>query len=250
MIFIAGQNLFLQRDFLKMQPKSGRTPKILVVDDEQATLRTLKRNLSAYGYEIFTATSGEEALAELEIVLPDLMLLDLMMPSINGLEVCRRAREWNQLPIIVLSARGEERQKVEALELGADDYLTKPFGMDELIARIRVALRRVVQTTSEPEPIYSQDGLEINFAQRRVSLNGQEISLTSQQYELLKYLAHNARRILPHRTILREVWGTEYESETPYLHVFGSQLRQKIEPDSSRPRFIKTERGYGYRFGN
>jgi two-component system KDP operon response regulator KdpE len=236
-----------------MQPdprKSGHNPKILVVDDEQTTLRTLKRNLSAYGYEIFTATNGKEALAQLETILPDLMLLDLMMPGMDGLEVCRRTREWNQLPIIVLSARGEERQKVEALELGADDYLTKPFGMDELVARIRVALRRISQATPESEPVYTQDGLEINFAQRRVSLNGQEINLTSQQYALLQYLAHNPRRILPHRTILREVWGTEYETETQYLHVFVSQLRQKIEPDSSRPRFIKTERGYGYRFGN
>lgn len=224
--------------------------KILVVEDDTPTLRTLKRNLVGYGFEIFTAVNGEEALEQLEMNLPDLLLLDLMMPKLNGLEVCRLVREWNKLPIIILSAKGEERQKVEALEAGADDYLTKPFGMEELVARIRAALRRSQNTPLEPNPIFTLGKLKINYAQHQVMLDEQTISLTHQQYELLRYMTQNAGRLIPHRTLLTDVWGPEYSDETQYLHVFISQLRQKIETDPARPRYIRTERGFGYRFGS
>ncbi len=169
-----------------MENSTGSDPKvskILVVDDELPTLRILKRNLTGHKYEVLTASDGLEALRVLEQHLPNLMLLDLTMPKLNGLEVIRRARQWNQLPIIVLSALGEEHQKVEALELGADDYLTKPFGMNELIARIKVALRRVNQKLPEPANIFSMDGLEINFTRRLVTLHDQEVKLTPQQYD-------------------------------------------------------------------
>jgi two-component system KDP operon response regulator KdpE len=222
---------------------------ILVVDDEAPVLRTLKRNLSGYGYEVLTAADGVEALACVEENRPDLMLLDLNMPRLSGLEVCRRIRKWNQMPIIVLSARGDEQQKVEALDLGADDYLTKPFGMSELLARIRAALRRTGQPTKdETFKEFSLDGFSINFEQHLVTVDGQEVKLTPQQFELLKYLVRNAGRVLTHRSVLVNVWGAEYEDETQYLHVFIGQLRHKIEADPSRPRYILTERGVGYRF--
>jgi two-component system KDP operon response regulator KdpE len=222
---------------------------ILVVDDEAPVLRTLKRNLSGYGYEVLTAADGVEALACVEENRPDLMLLDLNMPRLSGLEVCRRLRKWNQMPIIVLSARGDEQQKVEALDLGADDYLTKPFGMSELLARIRAALRRTGQLAKEETfKDFTLDGFSINFEQHLVTVDGQEVKLTPQQYELLKYLVRNAGRVLTHRSVLVNVWGAEYEDETQYLHVFIGQLRHKIEADPSRPRYILTERGVGYRF--
>lgn len=222
---------------------------ILVVDDEAPVLRTLKRNLSGYGYEVLTATDGVEALASVEENRPDLMLLDLNMPRLSGLEVCRRLRKWNQMPIIVLSARGDEQQKVEALDLGADDYLTKPFGMSELLARIRAALRRTGQLTKEETfKDFTLEGFSIDFEQHLVTVDGQEVKLTPQQYELLKYLVRNAGRVLTHRSVLVNVWGAEYEDETQYLHVFIGQLRHKIEADPSRPRYILTERGVGYRF--
>jgi two-component system KDP operon response regulator KdpE len=222
---------------------------ILVVDDEAPVLRTLKRNLSGYGYEVLTAADGVEALACVEENRPDLMLLDLNMPRLSGLEVCRRIRKWNQMPIIVLSARGDEQQKVEALDLGADDYLTKPFGMSELLARIRAALRRTGQPAKdETFKEFSLDGFSINFEQHLVTVDGQEVKLTPQQFELLKYLVRNAGRVLTHRSVLVNVWGAEYEDETQYLHVFIGQLRHKIEADPSRPRYILTERGVGYRF--
>ncbi len=222
--------------------------KILVVDDELPTLRILKRNLTGYGYEVITAGDGLEAIRLVEESLPDLMLLDITMPNLNGLEVTRRVRLWNQLPIIVLSALGEEHQKVEALELGADDYITKPFGMNELMARIKGALRRKNQKVPEPANIFNLDGLSIDFTRRLVTMNEQEVKLTPQQYDLLRFLAQNAGRVVTHRLTLLNVWGPEYEKESQYLHVFIGQLRQKIEPDPARPYFIMTERGVGYRF--
>ncbi|HEX2911683.1 MAG TPA: response regulator transcription factor [Chloroflexia bacterium] len=226
--------------------------RILVADDEQAILRTLTRNLSRRGYQVITAVDGEEALARIEENLPDIIILDLMMPKVDGLEVCRRVREWSQTPILVLSARGEEQQKVEALDLGADDYLTKPFGMDELLARVRVALRRVRQakeySQNMPSPVYSDGELAVDFARREVSLHGEEVKLTPKQYDLLKYLAQNAGRVITHRAALVNVWGPEYGQETQYLHVFINQLRHKIEADPAHPRYILTEPGVGYRF--
>ncbi|HEX2912497.1 MAG TPA: response regulator transcription factor [Chloroflexia bacterium] len=223
--------------------------KILIIEDEAPSLRMLKRNLTGYGLRVVTASDGQEALASIEEQLPDLILLDINLPRLSGLEVCRRVREWSQVPIIVLSARSEEYQKVEALELGADDYLTKPFGLNELVARIKVALRRSNQQQAEKkEPLLTIDDLTINFAEHRVYLHGQELKLTHQQYELLKYLTQNAGRVITHRSALMKVWGPEYENETQYLHVFIGQLRHKIEPDPSRPHYILTERGLGYRF--
>jgi two-component system, OmpR family, KDP operon response regulator KdpE len=223
--------------------------KILVVDDEIATLHTIKRNLTGLGFVVETASDGQQALTYLEQTTPDLLLLDIRMPRMNGLEVCRRVREWNELPIIVLSAGGEEDQKVIALELGADDYLTKPFSMKELVARVKAALRRSRRTKSEVvASMFTSGDLVINFAQRLVTLKGQEVKLTPQQYELLKYLAQNAGRVITHRQLLLNVWGPEFESETQYLHVFISQLRQKIEVEPMRSRYLLTERGVGYRF--
>lgn len=228
---------------------------ILVADDEQSILRTLKRNLGGHGYTIVTATNGEEALAQIEENLPDLIILDLMMPKLDGLEVCRRVREWSQTPIIVLSARGEERMKVETLDLGADDYLTKPFGMDELMARIRVALRRANQLKSSQgqsvnNAVFTDADLLIDFGKREVKLNNEDVKLTPKQYDLLRFLAINAGRVITHRLALINVWGAEYGEETQYLHVFINQLRHKIEADPSHPRHILTEPGVGYRFHN
>ena len=239
---------------MKDDKKEDKRATIVVADDEQSILRTLKRNLTGRGYEVITAVDGEEALTKIEQVLPDLVVLDLMMPGMNGLEVCRRVREWSQVPIIILSARDEERQKVEALDLGADDYLTKPFGTDELLARIRVALRRSSQlaetgsAAKSRSAVFRDENLMVDFNRREVILNDQEIKLTPKQYELLKYLAQNAGRVITHRTALINVWGQEYSNETQYLHVFINQLRHKIEADPAHPYFILTEPGVGYRF--
>jgi two-component system KDP operon response regulator KdpE len=238
---------------MQNETRPGDRPvKIVVADDEQAILRMLTRNLTRRGYEVVTAADGEEALNQIEDTRPDLVILDLMMPRLDGLEVCRKVREWSQVPIIILSARGEESRKVEALDLGADDYLTKPFGLDELLARVRVALRRVSQmkeaNAAGNAPIYRSGELVIDLARREVTVRGQEIKLTPHQYDLLKYLAQNAGRVITHRSALINVWGPEYGQETQYLHVFIGQLRHKIEPDSSHPIYILTEPGVGYRF--
>ncbi len=235
-----------------MNDKTKDREKILVADDELSILRMLNRNLTRRGYEVITAANGLEALERIEESLPNLIILDLMMPKMDGLEVCRRVREWSQVPIIILSAVGEERQKVEALDLGADDYLTKPFGMDELQARIRVALRRSNQlkedSRREDLVIFSDEDLLIDFIRRQVTFQGQEVKLTPKQYDLLRYLVQNAGRVITHRSALINVWGPEYGQESQYLHVFIGQLRQKIEVDSVHPRHIITEPGVGYRF--
>ena len=230
--------------------------RILVVDDEQAILLGLKRQLSARGYEVKTATSGLQALQEIEETPPDLIVLDLMMPEMSGLQVTRevRTRLHSEVPILVLSAREEEQQKVEALDLGADDYLTKPFGLDELLARIRVALRHSNRQQTGATQSKSNTGLlgdkylSIDLAMHQVWREGKEIKLTRKQFDLLKYLALNTGKLISHRLLLQSVWGPEYGDETQYLHVFIGQLRQKIEPDPARPQFILTEPGLGYRF--
>jgi two-component system, OmpR family, KDP operon response regulator KdpE len=238
---------------MENETRPGEKPvKIVVADDEQAILRMLTRNLTRRGYEVITAADGEEALNRIEDSLPDLVILDLMMPRLDGLEVCRQVREWSQVPIIILSARGEETRKVEALDLGADDYLTKPFGLDELLARVRAALRRTSQAkeanAAGNSPVYRSGELIIDVARREVTLRGEEIKLTPRQYDLLKYLAQNAGRVITHRSALVNVWGPEYGQETQYLHVFIGQLRHKIEPDPAHPVYILTEPGVGYRF--
>ncbi len=226
--------------------KSGA--RILVVDDEIEILRALQRSLTAHGFEVFTAGSGEEALEAIAHYRPDLMLLDLGLPGISGLEVCRRVRAESSLPIIVLSVKDAERDKVLALDLGADDYVPKPFGIDEVLARIRVALRHAAQVQSGTDPIFVAGPLKVDFAQRLVQVNGQEVKLTPTEYDLLKVLIKNRGKIMTRHMLLSQVWGTGYGAESHYLHVYIGQLRRKIEPDPAHPRFILTISGVGYRF--
>ncbi|GCE02809.1 response regulator [Dictyobacter aurantiacus] len=226
--------------------KSGA--RILVVDDEIEILRALQRSLVAHGYDVFTAESGEVALEEVGQHRPDLILLDLGLPGISGLEVCRKVREQSNLPIIVLSVKDTERDKVLALDLGADDYVSKPFGIDEVLARVRVALRHTAQIQSGTEPIFTAGPLRVDFAQRGVQVNGKEVKLTPTEYDLLKALIKNRGKIMTRQMLLSQVWGTGYGTEAHYLHVYVGQLRRKIEPDPAHPRFILTVSGVGYRF--
>ncbi|HVU68693.1 MAG TPA: response regulator transcription factor [Ktedonobacteraceae bacterium] len=228
--------------------KSGA--RILVVDDEKEILRALQRNLSAHGYEIFTASSGEQALDEIALHRPDLMVLDLGLPGMSGLEVCKAVRAQSNLPIIVLSVKDSERDKVLALDLGADDYVSKPFGMNEVLARIRVALRHSAQVQAGTEPIFAAGSLKVDFAQRIVTVNGAEVRLTPTEYDLLKALIKNSGKIMTRQMLLSQVWGAGYGADAHYLHVYIGQLRRKIEPDPAHPRFILTISGVGYRFNS
>ncbi|WP_376796004.1 response regulator transcription factor [Thermogemmatispora sp.] len=222
--------------------------RILVVDDEIEIVRALQRSLSAYGYEVYAASSGEEALEALGHFRPDVMLLDLGLPGISGLEVCKRVRAHSNLPIIVLSVKDSERDKVLALDLGADDYVAKPFGMNEVLARIRVALRHAAPLQGGTAAIFEAGPLRIDFARRLVQLNGKEVKLTPTEYELLKVLVQNRGKIMTRQMLLTRVWGSGYGGEAHYLHVYIGQLRRKIEPDPAHPRFILTISGVGYRF--
>jgi two-component system KDP operon response regulator KdpE len=228
--------------------KSGA--RILVVDDEIEILRALQRNLTAHGYEVFTARSGEQALDEIAVHRPDLMLLDLGLPGISGLEVCKRVRAESGLPIIVVSVKDTERDKVSALDLGADDYVSKPFGMNEVLARIRVSLRHSAQVQIGTEPTFVAGPLKVDFAQRVVTVNGAEIKLTPTEYDLLKALIKNNGKIMTRQMLLSQVWGAGYGADAHYLHVYIGQLRRKIEPDPAHPRFILTISGVGYRFSS
>jgi len=220
---------------------------ILIVDDDPAILRLLSTNLKARNYEVITATNGEESLEAVQKDFIDLIILDLMMPKIDGVEVCRRIREWSDVPIIILSARGDENDKVKCLELGADDYLTKPFGIAELMARIKTAFRhRGDPTVSPAQSTFVCDGLEINFAKRRVTVNGREVTLTPTEFALLQHLAVNSDKVLTHNMLLQSVWGSEYSSEKEYLRVFVGRLRRKLEPDPKNPKYIQTIPGVGY----
>ncbi len=224
------------------------SPKILVVDDEPQMGRLLRTALQAREYEVQVAADGQTALDLAASWRPDVILLDLGLPVIDGLTVCRQIRDWSQVPIIVLTVRDAESDKVEALDLGADDYLTKPFGMDELLARIRVALRHGARLNAPEEPVLEFDELRIDLARRRVLTRGEEVHLTPTEYELLRVLATNAGKVLTHRTILRAVWGRAYETDIATLRVFMTQLRRKIEPDHANPTHILTVPGIGYRF--
>ncbi|GCF11048.1 response regulator transcription factor [Dictyobacter arantiisoli] len=226
--------------------KSGA--RILVVDDEIEIMRALQRSLTAHGYEVFTAPNGEVALEKLSDHRPDLVLLDLGLPGMSGLEVCKRIRKQSSLPIIVLSVKDTERDKVLALDLGADDYVSKPFGIDEVLARVRVALRHTAQTQSGTEPVFVAGPLRVDFAQRSVQLNEKDARLTPTEYDLLKALIKNRGKIMTRQMLLAQVWGTGYGTEAHYLHVYVGQLRRKIEPDPAHPRFILTVSGVGYRF--
>jgi two-component system KDP operon response regulator KdpE len=223
-------------------------PRVLVVDDEPETLKYVSINLRARGYDVLTAEEGRTALNVFSESVVDLVILDIMMPGPDGFEVCRAIRRRSGVPIIMLSARGQENDIVRALDLGADDYLTKPFGVEEMLARVRAALRRIPQTGVTPRPPLIMGDLEINFAARRVTVRGSEVQLTPTEYDLLVHLAINAGRVLTHRALLQAVWGPEYGDETEYLWTYIRRLRRKVEPDPSNPRYILTQPGVGYSF--
>jgi two-component system KDP operon response regulator KdpE len=219
--------------------------RVLVVDDEQPIRRFLRVTLTSQAYTVIEAASGQEALSGAATQKPDIIILDLGLPDIDGVEVTRLLRQWTQIPIIILSVRGSESEKIAALDAGADDYLTKPFGVGELLARLRAALRRTAQTANEP--VFTSGNLKVDLARRLVTVSGREVQLTPTEYGLLRMLITHAGKVLTHRHLLHEVWGAEYGEEFHMLHVNISNLRRKIEPDPARPQFIITEPGVGYR---
>ncbi len=223
--------------------------RILVVDDEPAIIKLLRANLHGNGYEVLAAMDGAEALQTIEKELPDLIILDIMMPKMDGFEVARQVREWSQIPIIMLSARGNETDKVNGLDLGADDYLSQPFGTRELLARVGAVLRRTNAARITPTQVSFKDGnLQINFAQRRVMVAGNEVRLTPTEYAILQELVLNAGKVITHAHLLNKVWGPEYRDEKEYLHVFVGRLRAKVETDPTNPIHIVTVPGIGYKF--
>jgi two-component system KDP operon response regulator KdpE len=219
--------------------------RVLVCDDETQILRALRVILRDAGFEVITAQTAREALDAAALQAPDAAILDLILPDGNGIDVCRSIREWSQMPILVLSAVGEEQEKVRALDAGADDYVTKPFGPGELVARLNAALRRAGRAE---DPSITVDGLEIDVAGHRVVREGEEIHLTPKEFDLLRVLARNRGRLMTHRTLLGEVWGHAYEDDTHTLRVHIANLRRKVEPDPQAPRYIRTDPGVGYRF--
>jgi two-component system KDP operon response regulator KdpE len=221
--------------------------KILVADDEPNVRMFIRANLLARGYEVYLAKDGVETLEKAELILPDVIVLDVNMPHMDGIEACRRLREWANMPIIILSVRGDEKDKVKALDEGADDYITKPFGIEELLARIRVALRRSKGPTIVA-PLFTAGDLEVDLSKRLVRRRGQLVKLTQSEYELLAYMVSNPGKILTHTELLHKVWGPEYGAEREYIRVFVGQLRRKIEDNPSNPRFIVTVPRMGYRF--
>lgn len=231
-------------------PRKGTGARVLVIDDEQEIQRAVRGRLGAEGFTVegaLTAASGMEQVARWH---PDVVLLDLSLPDMDGIEVCRALRAWTQVPILVLSVRSDDADKVAALELGADDYLTKPFSSSELVARVRVALRHAARTAGgapQNDAGFQTAELAIDFGSRRVTVADQEVHLTPTEYAVLTYLARNAGKVITHRTLLRGVWGPQYETEDHYLHVFIGQLRRKIEPVPNRPKYLLTEPGIGYR---
>lgn len=225
---------------------TDRAIRILIVDDEPQIRRFLRTSLTARGYDVLEAAGGKEAFIRATGEKPDVIVLDLGLPDIDGMEVIRQLREWSKVPIIVLSVRAGETDKIEALNAGADDYVTKPFGMGELIARIGAALRHRLQSEIE-EPVFQTGTLKVDLAKHEVSIDGREVKLTPTEYDLLRILVTHAGKVVTHQQLLREVWGPHSLSETHYVRVFIGQLRQKIEPDPAQPRYILTEPGVGYR---
>ncbi len=223
------------------------TPKrILVIDDEFQITRVLKRSLGAHRYDVRTASDGESGLDLVRDFRPDLVITDLSMPEMSGLEVCREIRKNSQIPIIVLSVKGGEQIKVEALDAGADDYVTKPFGMNELLARVRAALRR--GGDKEPEPVFEVGDFRVDQAKHAIFARGREVRLTPKEFELLSFMIENHDRVLTHRTLLAKIWGGDYTEQPEYLRVFIGNLRKKIEPEPLKLRYIITEPWVGYRF--
>jgi len=224
-------------------------PRVLIVDDDLAIIKFLRANLEASDYKTLTAIDGAEALQTIEMELPDLVILDIMMPKVDGFEVCQRLREWSQIPIIMLSARGDEEDKVKCLDIGADDYITKPFGVEELIARVKAVFRRAQAIGATlTQPAFTSGNLTVNFVERRITIADREVKLTPTEYNLLQELALNAGKVLTHTHLLSKVWGPEYRDEREYLHVFIRRLRNKLEPDRATPRYILSVPGVGYQF--
>lgn len=225
---------------------SEQATRILVVDDEPQIRRFLRASLGAQGYTVLEGSNAAEALLRVTSERPDVVILDLGLPDMDGMEVIRQVREWSKVPIIVLSVRGREADKVRALDAGADDYVTKPFGMGELMARIRTALRNRLAQEAD-EPVFRSGGLTVDLAKRLVTLDERVVKLTPTEYALLRVLVTNAGKVVTHQHLLREVWGPGDVEETHYVRVYIGQLRQKIEPDPAQPRYILTETGIGYR---
>lgn len=219
--------------------------RVLVIDDEQPIRRFLKVTLESQAYIVLEAASGQEGISIATKEKPDIVILDLGLPDIDGVGVTKLLRQWTQIPIIILSVRGSESDKIAALDAGADDYLTKPFGVGELLARLRAAIRR--STQKRDEPVFTVGNLKVDLVKRLVTVSGQEVQLTPNEYELLRILAADAGKVLTHRHLLRAVWGAEYGDESHMLHVNISNLRRKIESDPARPQLIITEPGVGYR---
>lgn len=227
------------------------TPLILLVEDEPQIRRFLRVTLGEHGYRLVEASTGREGLTQVTTQPPDLIILDLGLPDMDGLDFARQVREWSTVPIIVLSARGQEKDKVAALDLGADDYLTKPFGVGELLARLRVALRHTARAgQTEGESTFTVADFRMDLAARRVFMRGQEVHLTPLEYRLLTTLVHHAGKVLTHSFLLKEVWGPPHVQETHYLRVFMASLRHKLEADPARPRYLLTEQGVGYRLAD
>jgi two-component system, OmpR family, KDP operon response regulator KdpE len=223
-------------------------PKLLLIEDEQEIRRFLRVSLIGQGYRLVESATGRDGVMQAASQQPDLMILDLGLPDIDGMEVIRQVREWSQMPIVILSARGQEHQKVDALDAGADDYLTKPFSVGELVARIRVALRHVAQGAGEAgEPVFALGDLRVDLVRRQVFVGNAEIHLTPIEYRLLTTMIKYAGKVITHKQLLKEVWGPDSVFETHYLRVYMAQLRRKIETDAACPRFLLTEPGVGYR---
>ena len=226
-----------------------RKSRILIVDDDIGVVKSVRANLQVSDCETMAAMDGSEALEIIERELPDLIILDIMLPKMNGFEVCSRVREWSQIPIIMLSARHSTEEKVKCLDSGADDYITKPFGVNELVARVRAVLRRAKDMgTKATIPSFTSGDLNISFAERRVTVGGHDVKLTPTEYNLLQELALNAGKVFPHTTLLGRIWGPEYAQEREYLRVFVGRLRKHIEPDPANPKYIVTVPGVGYQF--
>ena len=223
--------------------------RILAVDDEPSIRRSLQVHLEGKGYGVLLAPNGEEAMKTFAQQPPDVVIADLILPGMDGIELTRQIRQASTVPIIVLSAIGEERKKIEALECGADDYVTKPFNMDELVARIRALLRRAANS-QETEAILRMGDLSVNFERRQVMVKGEPVKLTPKEYDLLKYLIQHAGKVMTHRMLLSAVWGPAHEEEAQYLRVFVSQLRKKLGEDPGRPQYIQTDPGVGYRLAS
>lgn len=219
--------------------------RILVVDDEPQILRALQSTLRGAGYDVDTATTGEEALTKAATKPPEAIILDLVLPDGSGVGVCRELRQWTQTPVLVLSALGDEREKVAALDAGADDYVTKPFGVEELLARVRAVLRRAKPAG---EPVIEIGELRLDMDKHALFREGELVPLTPHEFRLMRLFAQNEGKLLTHKTILKDVWGPAYQTESHYLHVYVSQLRRKLERDPTRPRYLLTESGAGYRF--